>query len=121
MAARMYVGQSGTIYEPVEPVGPGGFGSVERVRAEDSHEFALKTLHLGFDPAVLNDEAANLQRVQHQNVVAYVDHGSDPEPFLVMELASGGTLKDQIGRAQQGGEHVTADVLVETARELLAG
>jgi serine/threonine protein kinase len=92
MAARRYQGQSGRIYEPIEHIGPGGFGAVERVVDEDGNEFALKTLHIGIDPEVLAAEAENLSSVQHRNVVGYVDHGSDPESFLVMELATGGML-----------------------------
>jgi len=94
MAARRYEGQSGRTYESLEHIGPGGFGAVERVRDDNGNEYALKTLHLGFDPGVLAAEAENLSRVQHENVVGYVDHGTDPEPFLVMELATSGTLKD---------------------------
>ena len=82
MAARRYVGQSGTVYEPVEHIGPGGFGAVERALTDDGREYALKTLHLGFDPEVLAAEAANLQRVHHENVIAYIDYGIEPEPFL---------------------------------------
>jgi serine/threonine protein kinase len=107
MAARRYIGQDGTVYEALDHIGPGGFGSVERVRSSVGEEFALKTLHLGFDPGVLAVEAENLRRVHHENVVAYVDHGDDPEPFLVMELATDGSLKDYVSAAQQAGEHFT--------------
>jgi hypothetical protein len=121
MAARRYEGQSGRVYEPIEHIGPGGFGAVERVRDNDGNEYALKTLYLGFDPGVLTAEAENLSRVQHENVVGYVDHGIDPEPFLVMELATGGTLMDYIGAAQPKGEHFPVETIVEWGRQLLQG
>src|SRR5438094_599253 len=121
MAARRYVGQSGAIYEPVEHIGPGGFGAVERVRDGNGNFFALKTLHLGFDAGVLAAESENLRRVKHENVVGYVDHGVDPEPFLVMDLADGGTLKDYIAAAVQGGQHFPIPTLTEWARQLLEG
>jgi hypothetical protein len=53
MSTHRYKGKEGRIYEPIEHIGPGGFGAVERVRDSDGNEYALKTLHLGFDPDVL--------------------------------------------------------------------
>jgi serine/threonine protein kinase len=122
MAPRRYIGGSGRVYEPIDRIGPGGgFGSVERVRDGDGKTYALKTLHIGIDEAVLSAEAQNLRRVQHENVVRYVDQGSDPEPFLVMELANDGTLKDYIAAAQQRGEHFPVETIVDWARQLLWG
>jgi NIMA (never in mitosis gene a)-related kinase/serine/threonine-protein kinase len=121
MAARPYLGQNGRTYEPIEHIGPGGFGAVERVRDDDGREYALKTLHLGIEPQVLADEAQNLARVHHDNVVGYVDYGVDPEPFLVMDLAGGGTLKDYLAAAQQKGEHFPIETLVDWAKQLLRG
>ena len=122
MATRRYIGGSGRVYESIERIGPGGgFGSVERVRDGEGKTYALKTLHLGIDEAVLSAEAQNLRRVQNENFVRYVDQGSDPEPFLVMELAHDGTLKDYIAAAQQRGEHFPVETIVEWARQLLRG
>jgi serine/threonine-protein kinase len=120
-AARRYQGQNGRIYEPIEHIGPGGFGAVERVRDQEGNEYALKTLHFGIDAEVLAVEAENLSSVQHENVVGYVDHGTDPDAFLVMELASGGSLRDFIGAAQQKGEHFPLEMIAEWARQLLQG
>jgi hypothetical protein len=53
MADRQFIGAEGVVYDPVEHLGPGGFGSVERVRTSDGNGYALKTLHLGFDAGVL--------------------------------------------------------------------
>jgi hypothetical protein len=121
MASRLYIGRSGSVYEPIASIGPGGFGSVQLVRNETGNEFALKTLHLGFDPGVLEAEAGNLRRVNDPNVVAYVDDGADPEPFLVMELADGGSLKDYIASAQQAGDHFPVEMLLDWAGQLLSG
>jgi eukaryotic-like serine/threonine-protein kinase len=121
MAARRYIGQRGAVYEPLDRIGPGGFGSVERVSNGAGDEFALKTLHLGFDPGVLAVEAENLRRVEHENVVAYVDHGDDPEPFLVMELATDGSLKDYISAAQQAGELFPVGTVIDWTGQLLRG
>src|SRR5262245_43591579 len=120
-ATRRYIGENGQTYEPIEHIGPGGFGAVQRVRAGDGQECALKTLHFGIDPTVLKYEAENLRRVEHENVVGYVDFGTDPEPFLVMELADEGTLKDFISAAQQKGQHFPVATIVNWARQLLEG
>jgi len=121
MSGRRYIGKSGSTYEALEHIGPGGFSAVERVRDEDGNEFAIKTLHLGFDAGVLEAETENLRRVQHENVVGYVDHGVDPEPFLVMEFADGGTLKDFIDAAVQAGEHFPMATLTDWGKQLLRG
>jgi serine/threonine protein kinase len=121
VAGRRYIGESGKTYEPIEHIGPGGFGAVERVCDEEGAEYALKTLHLGFDAQVLTSEIENLRKVQHANVVRYEDHGVDPEAFLVMEYADGGTLKDLIAAAVQAGEHLPIATLTEWAQQLLEG
>jgi serine/threonine protein kinase len=121
MSGRRYIGESGKTYESIEHIGPGGFGAVERVRDEDGVEYALKTLHLGFDTDVLTAETENLRRVQHVNVVSYIDHGVDPEAFLVMEYADGGTLKDFLAAAVQAGEYFPIATLIQWAKELLEG
>src|SRR5438094_6300733 len=121
MSGRRYVGQSGRVYEVVEHIGPGGFGAVERVHGDDGKEYALKTLHLGIDTEVLEAEASNLQRVDHANVVSYMDHGVEPEAFLVMEYAGGGTLKDVIASASQRGDYLPIATLLEWAKQLLNG
>jgi hypothetical protein len=54
-------------------------------------------------------------------VVGYIDYGTDPEPFLVMELATGGTLKDYISAAEQKGEHFPIETIVDWARQILQG
>jgi hypothetical protein len=120
VATTHYEGQTGHTYEVIERIGPGGFGSVDRVRRDDGEEFALKTLH-GLEAEVLEAEAENLSSVEHENVVGYVDHGTDPEPFLVMELAKDGTLRDYLTPAQQRGEHFPLETIVDLARQLLSG
>jgi hypothetical protein len=122
MSEQVFQSQSGVVYRVVAALGTdGGFGSVVRVADKEGREFALKTLHFGVPPDVLETEAENLQRVRHENVVGYVDFGTDPEPFLVMELAEGGTLKDYINEARQSGEHFPIDTVVEWSRQLLQG
>ena len=54
------------------------------------------------DPSLLERFAAEARtnaRLDHPNLVAVVDFGIDPEPYLVMEFVEGSTLR---GRLQQG-------------------
>jgi tRNA A-37 threonylcarbamoyl transferase component Bud32 len=119
---QRFVSRSGAEYRFVEQLGAaGGFGSVIRVTDNEGREYALKTLHFGLSADVLATEAENLERVEHENVVAYVDFGTDPEPFLIMELAEGGTLKDYLNEARQSGEHFPIGTLIEWARQMLGG
>lgn len=122
MSEQRYTSEQGKTYCVVGPLGsPGGFGAVVEVEDESGAPYALKTLHFGLAADVLAVEAENLRRVRHENVVSYADFGSDPEPFLVMELATGGTLKDYLVEARQRGEHFPIETVVEWARQLLRG
>jgi hypothetical protein len=122
MSAQRFRSDQGKTYDSQGRLGtPGGFGSVIRVTDEEGEEFALKTLHFGVPSDVLVAEAVNLRSVRHPNVVGYVDFGTDPEPFLVMELADGGTLKDYINEARQRGEHFPLETVLEWSRQLLEG
>lgn len=122
MSEQRYTSEQGKTYRVIGPLGPaGGFGAVVEAEDEGGGRHALKTLHFGLSADVLAVEAENLRRVRHENVVSYVDFGSDPEPFLVMELAPGGTLKDYLTEARQRGEHFPIETVVEWARQLLRG
>lgn len=123
LSEQLFRSHHGKSYRFVNRLGAdGGFGSVILVEDDDDGgRFALKTLHFGVAPEVLAVEAENLSRVSHENVVRYVDFGSDPEVFLVMELAAGGTLKDYLAEARERGEHFPLDTLIEWSRGLLQG
>jgi serine/threonine protein kinase len=122
MSEQRYISDQGKTYRVVKRLGAaGGFGSVVEVEDEHGARYALKTLHFGVPADVLAVEAENLRSVRHDNVVRYADFGSDPEPFVVMELATGGTLKDYIAEARQRGEHFPIDTIVEWARQMLRG
>ena len=118
----IYVGASGRTYRVVESILGGGFGEVVRVVSDDGGEYALKTLKLDLpDRDGLMHEVESLQRVEHENVIRYIDYGTDPETFLVMELAHGGSLQQRIDAARQQGAHFPFETILAWASQMLAG
>jgi len=88
-------------YEIVEFIARGGMASV--FRAQDrrlDREVAVKIMHQGLgDPEQFTErfqrEAKSAARLNHRNVVAVFDQGSDgPVTYLVMELVPGRTLRE---------------------------
>jgi serine/threonine protein kinase len=118
-----YIGQSGTRYDAIGSLGPaGGFGSVQRVEGSDGQQYALKTLHLAnISSEMLEKEGQLLAQVQHENVIRYIDYGEDPEPFLVMELAHGGSLAAYLEEARQRGDTFSVESVLRWARQLIEG
>ncbi len=93
-------------YEILGPLGVGGMGQVfraRRIRLGD--EVALKALH----PSDLGPEAAErflresraCAQLRHPHIVAILDYDVDGSgyPFLVMELLSGPSLREEIDLA----------------------
>lgn len=93
--------------------GAGGFGEV--YRATDltlGATVAIKTIHLGVSPSqetraehamALLDEARNLSRLRHFNIVAALDAGLVEQeggavPYLVVEWMEGPTLAQHLAR-----------------------
>ena len=95
-------------------LGCGGMGTVYRAHDEVlGRAIAIKVLHAQADAAIRERflrEAKAIGAVLHPNILAIYDarteHGT---PFLVMELASGGSLRD---RLQSG------PVAIDTVREI---
>jgi len=80
-------------------VGSGGFSSVYLARDEQNGQIvAVKILHehLAQDPTLVrkfHEELAKAARLQHPNVVSYLDQGDEQGMhFLVMEFLQGQTL-----------------------------
>jgi eukaryotic-like serine/threonine-protein kinase len=88
-------------YRAISSLGAGGMGTV--YRAEDEvlgRPVAIKVLHSHGDPAARERflrEARAFGAVPHANILAIYDAGTSGEiPYLVMELAAGGSLRDQL-------------------------
>ncbi len=114
----------GARYKVVRPLGEGGMGAVVEVeRVTDGALLALKVM----TGEVTRDQAARFAReaeigarVHHPNLVAIVDIGAavGGAPFLVMELATGGSLEGQ--RARFGEVPWALSVLRQMAAGLVA-
>ena len=97
-------------FQTAAELGAGAMGTVFRARDESlGRDVAIKALQ-GDDPGVRERflrEARAIGAVHHPNILAIYDAGSEgPIPYIVMELATGGSLWDRI----KGGR-VPADVV----------
>ncbi len=87
-------------------LGSGAMGAVYRAHDDVlGREVAIKTLHSHRSDNQLRErffhEARAVGLVAHPNIVGIYDMGTeDGAPYLVMELASGGSLKQQIMRGR---------------------
>jgi eukaryotic-like serine/threonine-protein kinase len=105
-------------YQATATLGAGAMGTV--YRAHDDllgRDVAIKTLtasgELGIRERFIR-EARAIGAVHHPNILAVHDVGEENDtPFLVMELAAGGSLRERIKGPQHGGP-----LPVETVREL---
>lgn len=89
-------------YGIVSIIGRGGMGVVYKAKHLAMDRFvAVKTLHIGGDPEALRrfqQEAKAVSQVKHPHTVTLYDFGvsSEGQPFLVMELLNGISLRDAL-------------------------
>ena len=96
-------------YHIIEQLGQGGMAVV--YKAYDTRldrEVAIKVIRMvNLTPDVVGQmlkrferEAKSLARLEHPNIIPIHDFGEhDGSPYLVMRYISGGTLKNQTGKA----------------------
>lgn len=119
-------------FRAVGELGSGAMGSVYRARDEMlGRDVAIKTLHAIRHDTTLRErflrEARAVSLLSHPNVVAIHDIGAhEDEPYLVMELASGGSLKSRIAagpvpveQARQLGIQIGHALVAAHARDIL--
>ena len=116
-------------YEILARIGGGGFSSVYRARDRvRGLEVAIKTLDVqsvppaqraGFRKA-FQREASLAGRLDHHGIVAVFDHDADAEePYIVMSLVKGGTLRQRLD-ALPPGKHIDWLEAVEIGAQVAA-
>ena len=93
-------------------IGTGGFASVFRAIDPDGREVALKVLNVMDDTAkrTFIREVSIWKSLNHPNIVKLITFGSDPLPYIVMELMEG-TLRQQISKEKLSIEKALSIVL----------
>ena len=90
-------------FHAIGELGAGAMGAVYRAKDDIlGREVAIKTLHAHRSDPQLRErffhEARAVGLVTHPNIVGIYDMGTeDGAPYLVMELATGGSLKQHLG------------------------
>ncbi len=112
----------------LELLGTGGMGAAYRARDESlNRDVAIKVMHkrLGDDPAFLQTfrhEAQAAARLNHPNVVQIHSFGeAKGQPYIVMELVSGGSLDRLISAGEPLDEALVMRIGAEIAAALQHG
>src|SRR5262249_24976993 len=95
-------------YDVERQLGVGGMGVAYLARdLQHDRPVVLKMMRTGRDATAIELarfylEAASIASLAHPNIVGIYDVGiHDGSPFLVLEFATAGTLKDSLGRRPQ--------------------
>lgn len=123
--------KDGETYLLVEELGHGGFGCVYKAfREKDQMVCAVKTLLYSFaneeSARSFKNEIALSGKVSGDNVIKYIyAHDGDeyPElpPYIIMEYASGGTLRERIEQRKANNDPFSKDELVSIYKQLISG
>jgi serine/threonine protein kinase len=84
-------------FEVIELAGEGAFGSVYKVRRPSHCGKLWAAKVVAGDARMHAQEAANLARLWHANILQYFNDFSGPVPIIVTEWCGGGTLSGKIG------------------------
>jgi eukaryotic-like serine/threonine-protein kinase len=99
-------------YEVIARIGKGASGTVYRARDHiRGLDVAIKTLNLESIPpqqreairSAFQQEASRAGQLDHHGIVAAFDHDATaPEPYIVMSLVKGGTLRGRLDALPRG-------------------
>lgn len=117
-------------YTIVRLIDSGGFGTVYEVRDQNGNRFALKTILTALlddtKLRALQNESQLATEIVHPNVtrVFYFHDGRqhvELPPYMIMEYADGGTLKDLLADRKNNSQFVLSNELREMFVELACG
>jgi serine/threonine-protein kinase len=104
------------VYRIVARLGDGGMGTVYHAIAPDGKDVAIKQFSKTHDLRRWREIAA-LQRLNHPNIIGYIDHGDD---YLVMPLLNGLTLADYFTRGGSFSHEEAFDLIAQICDGLTA-
>jgi tRNA A-37 threonylcarbamoyl transferase component Bud32 len=113
-------------YRLVSVLGRGGMATVYRARDERlGRDVAVKLLlpHLRRDASALRrfvQEARAVAKLRHEGIVAIFDVASEdaPEPYIVVELVRGGSLREVLRAAPPMPPEIAADLALDVLEAL---
>lgn len=121
----------GNTYLLVEDIGQGGFGCVYKAtRESDGKEFAVKTLLHSFADSesvfAFKNEIASAEKIKGENIISYeyIHNGetfADLPPYIIMEYAKGGTLKQQLQERKEANCPYEKNELISIYKQLING
>jgi protein kinase-like protein len=117
----------GDRYEILERIGGGGMADVFRAHDRTlDRDVAVKVLRPAFAGDVefierFHREAEALGAIEHPNIVRVLDYGASADgPFIVMELVTGGTLRDLMRSRGRVDQYAAAQIAAGIANGLEA-
>jgi eukaryotic-like serine/threonine-protein kinase len=123
-------GNDNEIFKVIKEIGSGAYGTVYKIEKEnDKSVYALKTLPNFFTEsnlqAFLNETKITLQ-VNNENVIKYyfIHNGSlysELPPYIIMEYANQGTLKDIIDKHSKAKQFIDTDIMLNYFNQLING
>lgn len=118
-------------YEITDSLKPGGFGQVFMAeRINDRNKFAIKTMLNAFPSSeeylAFQNELETASKIVSDNVIKYIyfhdgTKYNELPPYIIMELANNGTLKDLIDSHKKNKQYFSTNELLNIFLQLSRG